>query len=192
MKPLEANNHLAKLQEMFNSVKERVASSFEADSTRFNEYGRKISQAFNRTMVFHAMKDGELDELKQIVQHDETHRAILNEWIEDAKQLTTYNPLNAFVALRLYERKRIEIRGRYSLIRSDIRTLRREYGNLAERIQSYTGPVYRHIRSVIDKRNDFLRELERIIEFPEFSFVQLIEVWFTSHRMKKSAVPLAD
>ncbi|MFP3389455.1 hypothetical protein SB782_11560 [Brevibacillus sp. SIMBA_076] len=102
------------------------------------------------------------------------------------KDRESYNPLNFFVALRLYERKRDEIKQKYNQIHHELGKLQRQYGKLADETEKKKGVFAERILEDISFRNQAIITLKETTELEEMSFREQIELWFTTNRMRKS------
>lgn len=186
MNAMQVYCKLHRLEEIFERIRTRVIGNIEHDISRYREYERSIYRAYIRTFTFYAWQNGKLHVLREGM--PEEHKGRVEEWIEDVSELKGYNPLNFFVALRLYERKRRAIRYAYNELNRQINRLRKEYGTLADWLQGKTDERSMYYLELIYNRNEYLRMLGKVMveDFPETSFLNQIEGWFQFFRLKKA------
>lgn len=189
MNKIEINAALVQLNETAMGYAKTLQSGWKDDALLYLEYARKIQHAFHKLATFQTLqKHGEtaIWEASKEWGVNEDITRIVTGWIEEVKYRASYNPLNFFVALRLYERKRSEIRRKYNQIHHKLSQLQKRYGKLADEVGKKKGVFAERILEDISFRNQAIVTLKETTELEEMSFREQIELWFTTNRMRKS------
>jgi len=189
MNKIEINAALVQLNETAMGYAKTLQSEWKDDALLYLEYARKIQHAFHKLATFQTLqKHGETAIWEAVEERgvDEDITKIVTGWIEEVKYRASYNPLNFFVALRLYERKRSEIRRKYNQIHHKLSQLQKQYGKLADEAGKRKGVFAERILEDISFRNQAIITLKETTELEEMSFREQIELWFTTNRMRKS------
>jgi hypothetical protein len=189
MNKIEINAALIELDQKFEECRAVLATNWKEDALLYHDLMVKIHRVLSRLLTFQMLKkDGEnaIWEALEERADDNKVKEMVAGWIEDAKRLKSYNPLNFFVALRLYERKRREIRYKYNGIHNELSRLQRQYGEISDQVAGMHGPFAERIIGEIHFKNQWIEELKRVIYFENTSFREQIEQWFAFNKLRKS------
>ncbi|GED68997.1 hypothetical protein BRE01_26990 [Brevibacillus reuszeri] len=189
MNKIEINAALVQLNETAMGYAKTLQSEWKDDALLYIEYARKIQHTFHKMATFQTLqKHGEtaIWEAAEERGVDADITSIVTGWIEAVRHRASYNPLNFFIALRLYERKRSEIRRKYNQIHYKLSQLQKQYGKLADEAGKRKGAFAERILEDISFRNQAMITLKETTELEEMSFREQIELWFTTNRMRKS------
>lgn len=189
MNKLEIKAALVQLNEQASIYATRLQAEWEDDARLHMNYVRKIQSTFNKLATFQTLQaHGEEGIWEAAAERgdDEGLREILTQWIADVKDRASYNPLNFFVALRLYGRKCDKIRHKYNRVHHQMSKLQRQYGKLADEAKKKNGIFAERILEEINAKNQAITTLKEATELEEISFLEQIELWFTTNRLRKS------
>jgi hypothetical protein len=189
MNKIEINAALLQLDKKVEECRAELAANWKDDALLYDDLRFKIHKVLNRLLTFLVLrKDGEeaIWEVLEERADDSDLREIVMSWIEEAKHLTAYNPLNFFVALRLYERKRREIRYKYNRIRNELSRLQRKYGEISDQVVGMYGPFAERVNEEIHYKNQWIEDVKSVINFEETSFREQIEQWFAFNTLRKA------
>ncbi|MFE1626979.1 hypothetical protein ACFLFF_09570, partial [Brevibacillus reuszeri] len=135
MNKIQINATLLQLNETSKKYAKKLQSEWQNDALLYLEYARKIQNTFHKLATFQTLQKHGEEAIWEAFEErgaDEDIREIVSRWITEVKDWESYNPLNFFVALRLYERKRDVIRRKYNQIHHELSKLQKQYGKLAD------------------------------------------------------------
>ncbi|WP_068792139.1 hypothetical protein [Brevibacillus laterosporus] len=190
MNKIEINNSLATLKWETRKFGEDLFQSQKEDLVMYSKYSLRINETLTRLLLFSSLqKDGEeaIQESMEIAElQGKRVSSIFIETLEVVKKIKTYNPLNFFVALRLYERKRKEIRHKYNILYRELCQLQKRYGELNDTVKNKRDSFSKRVKEEIFSDNLYIEECKSSIDLREVSFGEQIRLWFTFYRMKKT------
>lgn len=190
MNKIEINNSLATLKWETRKFGEDLFQSQKEDLVMYSKYSLRINETLTRLLLFSSLqKDGEeaIRESMEIAElQGKRVSSIFIETLEVVKKIKTYNPLNFFVALRLYERKRKKIRHKYNILYRELCQLQKRYGELNDTVKNKRDSFSKRVKEEIFSDNLYIEECKSSIDLREVSFGEQIRLWFTFYRMKKT------
>ncbi|AKF94697.1 hypothetical protein [Brevibacillus laterosporus] len=190
MNKIEINNSLATLKWETRKFGEDLFQSQKEDLVMYSKYSLRINETLTRLLLFSSLqKDGEeaIRESMEIAElQGKRVSSIFIETLEVVKKIKTYNLLNFFVALRLYERKRKKIRHKYNILYRELCQLQKRYGELNDTVKNKRDSFSKRVKEEIFSDNLYIEECKSSIDLREVSFGEQIRLWFTFYRMKKT------
>ncbi|TPG84975.1 hypothetical protein EEL32_15140 [Brevibacillus laterosporus] len=190
MNKIELNNSLVTLKWETRKFVEDLFLSQKEDLVLYSKYSLRIHETLTRLLFFASLQKDGGETIREGMEIAESQGKkvsnIFIETLEVVKNIKAYNPLNFFVALRLYERKRKEIRHKYNILYRELCQLQKRYGELNDTVKNKRDSFSKRVEEEIYADNLCIEECKSNSKLEEVAFGEQIRVWFAFYRMKKT------
>lgn len=185
MKRFEIQRQVAELHDEFDCIHTEFDYYADIDEPQARQYALNISCSFIDAATTQMLSTGTMKDFMRDIVGSE--RSSLQQSIERCQRRTSYNPLNAFVALRIYSRKIRQIERNARQIRRDASDLLQRYGKVCEPLRKRHTPFSARIKREIERHSQALRIMIELIDKAKLPhFMSSIRMWFSFYTMSKN------
>lgn len=168
------------LNKKSNDLLNESGKTLTHDIINYETYIKKVHEKLVMTLAYSIIHKSEI-----FKEYPEASEIVMG-WINKVKHLSSYNPLNLFVAIRIYWRKMIAIETKYNLLGNRLLETQKELDDFLDMIDGEKGYLIEDFDLKATNLIYALGIMRNEIKFKNDTFNDLIHTWFSFFSMDKN------